>query len=303
MKTNRVWRKVAGTAAALLLASGPAWAEIGINNRLPCPNGACVPNRMTFGYYPTRWRKWPISPAPNAGPEAAARAGVQPPATNEPPPVNEDEIRSPFERLPQRQPAQAPAEGEYEPLPGPAAGPPGAEREGDGSGEQGNGGGRQGPGAPRRPPVDRPRVFQDPRGNRLPETRRPINDGTDLSDPSDVFGSLALEPPALLAPPAARPVSYAAGVPKQPKKLEATAARKVPTPRPRAAAGNPLRRGSEAARPNPPTQVEESNDGEGPQILPTAAWIEEAASKPAATPGDPAATSVSQWRANPLRGR
>jgi hypothetical protein len=301
MKTNRVWRKVVGAAAALLLTGGPARAQIEVNNRLPCPNGACVPNRMTFGYYPTRWRKWPVSAAPNLGPEAAARAGVQPPATNEPPPVNEDEVRSPFERVPQRQQAPAPEEGGYEPMPGPGAGPPGGDRDGAGAGEDGNGGGRQGPGASRRPPADRPRVFQDPRGNRLPETRRPINDGTDLSLPSDKFGSLALESPAGLMTPAARPVSYAAGAPKQPRKLEA-AARKVPAAGQRPAAGNPLRKGSEAARPLPPAEAEDLSDDDGPQIVPTAAWIEDAASKPAAAAEKSAATSMSQWRANPLRG-
>jgi hypothetical protein len=101
--------------------------------------------------------------------------------------------------------------------------------------------------------------------------------------------------------PAARPVSYAAGAPKQPRKLEA-AARKVPAAGQRPAAGNPLRKGSEAARPLPPAEAEDLSDDDGPQIVPTAAWIEDAASKPAAAAEKSAATSMSQWRANPLRG-
>ena len=23
------------------------------------PDGVCVPNKMFYGYYPTRWRRWP----------------------------------------------------------------------------------------------------------------------------------------------------------------------------------------------------------------------------------------------------
>lgn len=37
-----------------------------------CVDGACVPRRVTNGYYPTKWRPWPVPPP------AAARPGVRP---------------------------------------------------------------------------------------------------------------------------------------------------------------------------------------------------------------------------------
>lgn len=35
------------------------------HRRLPCPDGECSPDRVTFGYFETRWRKWPVEPTPD----------------------------------------------------------------------------------------------------------------------------------------------------------------------------------------------------------------------------------------------
>jgi hypothetical protein len=276
------------------MSGSTAWAELEINNRLPCPNGACVPNRMTFGYYPTRWRRWPVTTAAPAGADAAARQGIQVPATSEPPPVAEDEVRSPFERLP-RQSAPAPEEaGEFEPMPRPQGDEPA-------NGGEENGGDRQEPGPRRSTP--RQQIFQPPRGNPLPPSRRPINDGARRPSDGQEVGPLALDPPARLVAPMARPVSYAAGAAKQPAKLDAVpAGRKlVPTASGRSSTTNPLRNAAPAAARGPRVEspsVDEPGDDDGPQIVPTAAWIEEAA----AAPTD-AAPVKAQWRANPLRSR
>jgi hypothetical protein len=56
----------------------------------PCPGGpgaACVPQRVTYGYYPTTWRRWPTVGAPKPAPEEVPT----PPKSNEPPAKSDDE--------------------------------------------------------------------------------------------------------------------------------------------------------------------------------------------------------------------
>jgi hypothetical protein len=57
-------QRLAGFVLSLgCLVPTPAFAEKP-HGTLPCAaDGTCTTNRLTYGYYPTRWRKWPI-PAP-----------------------------------------------------------------------------------------------------------------------------------------------------------------------------------------------------------------------------------------------
>jgi hypothetical protein len=55
-----------------------------------CIDGVCTPLRITNGFHPTRWRKWPISP-PAAAPRGA-REGISPPTLDVPGPDVEAEI-------------------------------------------------------------------------------------------------------------------------------------------------------------------------------------------------------------------
>jgi hypothetical protein len=285
------------------MLGSPAWAEVEINNRLPCPNGACVPNRMTFGYYPTRWRKWPVTTASAGGPTEAARDAIQPPQTSEPPAAVEDEVRSPFERLPKPRAPQGGGEEDLEPLPGGGGlgrdpGDESNDDSGTGGSRRGSGGDQNGGPSPRRPRSPE-RIFQPPRGNPPPATSRPI-EGARLPSDAGEGAPLALERPATLIPPVARPVSYASAMAKPSTKTTKTTAKanSKSSPAKRAAASdNPLRKARAPQNATPAPEATEAGEDEGPQIIPTAAWIEEVAS--AAEP----AVVHSEWRANPLRGR
>jgi len=303
MSKRRVWQTVLGATASALLVGSPALAELEINNRLPCPNGACVPNRMTFGYYPTRWRKWPVTSAAATGPTAAARDAVQAPQTSEPPAVNEDEVRSPFERLPRAAAPSASGSGDdVEPMPGDGGLGRDPAGEGPDSQDSGNGGSRRGAGSdqnggpgPRRPRSP-DRIFQPPRGNPPPPARQ--LDGARIPRDTSEGAPLALERPATLIPPAARPVSYATEATTPVIKTTRSTAKSTSAKR-GAPSDNPLRKAhaTEAAVPAKAIMPAESADDEGPQIVPTAAWIEEVAAAPEPT------VVKAQWRANPLRGR
>jgi hypothetical protein len=49
-----------------------------------CPDGACAPRRLTNGYYPTTWRKWPVDPP--AAEKPGVREGIRVPGVELPPP-------------------------------------------------------------------------------------------------------------------------------------------------------------------------------------------------------------------------
>src|SRR5215211_2562307 len=57
-----------GLSAMPLFAGGP-YPMPGPDPRCnKCPDGVCVPNRLTYGYYAPKWRRWPGA-APALGPE------------------------------------------------------------------------------------------------------------------------------------------------------------------------------------------------------------------------------------------
>lgn len=53
---------------------------------LPCADGSCLPNTYNFGYYQTRWRRWPTSSPPIQTPEPtdASERPLPPPEIPEP---------------------------------------------------------------------------------------------------------------------------------------------------------------------------------------------------------------------------
>ena len=55
-----------------------------------CIDGACVPRRLTNGYYQTKWRRWPIEPA--AAAKAGVREGISAPGLEVPEPDKETEL-------------------------------------------------------------------------------------------------------------------------------------------------------------------------------------------------------------------
>jgi hypothetical protein len=76
------------TACAATLA----WSAVGLANDTAvhsvvspqCADGSCVPRRLTNGYYPTTWRRWPVEP-PSRG-KAGVREGISAPKVELPPP-------------------------------------------------------------------------------------------------------------------------------------------------------------------------------------------------------------------------
>jgi hypothetical protein len=76
-----------------------------------CIDGVCTPVRITNGFHPTRWRKWPIVP-PGAAPRGA-REGISPPSVDVPGPDVEAEIPG-RAGMPQGQQRSAPPSGETE---------------------------------------------------------------------------------------------------------------------------------------------------------------------------------------------
>ena len=69
-----------------------------------CVDGECTPNRTTYGYYQTQWRRWPV-PAP-AVPERSMnrrqRPAVTPGEVDLPAPEDETEFQPEFPRLRKR---------------------------------------------------------------------------------------------------------------------------------------------------------------------------------------------------------
>jgi hypothetical protein len=286
-RTRYACSALLGGALTALAVATPAIAELEINHRLPCPHGACVPNRMTFGYYPTRWRRWPVSEV-EASPGRGGPQAAPLPETSEPPPTVEDEIRSPFERVPRVRSV---------PEPGTGAEPAAPEGEAE-------------EGLPRQPPETQPgrRIFQPPRGNPLPTPRRPIEDDAGVLEQRRDRGSVEQPPrrltssvarrvshsdrPAELRPSFGGPatVSHPSGFGKLPRQgsQAVSAARSSLT--------NPLRSGTPAVTRPAAQPVPESPADEGPEITPTAAWIEELRTDP-----PPSVPKAGTWRRNPLR--
>jgi hypothetical protein len=102
---NKILLRSGLGAAALALSAVGLYAE----NIVPsvassrCANGACTPRRLTNGYYPTVWRRWPVEPPAPEKPgvrESISAPGLQLPSPNvetalprgvliEPPPLQE----------------------------------------------------------------------------------------------------------------------------------------------------------------------------------------------------------------------
>lgn len=69
-----------------------AWSAVGLASDTvapsvvspQCADGSCVPRRLTNGYYPTTWRRWPVDP-PARG-KAGVREGISAPNMEVPPP-------------------------------------------------------------------------------------------------------------------------------------------------------------------------------------------------------------------------
>ncbi len=66
------------------LMIGPPHADV------QCIDGVCIPARVTNGFYPTRWRKWPIVPPAPA--QRGVREGISPPTVDIPKSDVETEI-------------------------------------------------------------------------------------------------------------------------------------------------------------------------------------------------------------------
>ena len=89
-----------------------------------CADGLCYPNPLTWGHYPTKWRRWPTDYLEPLPPEALPPAPLDPdvPAF-EAPPAEEEDRRAPpptAPRVPPEGEDQAPAP----PSRGPATGAP-----------------------------------------------------------------------------------------------------------------------------------------------------------------------------------
>ncbi len=86
-----VGRRIVGLVACVWLAASAALGDDEGDARWRCPNtqdGACIPNPRSYGYYPTRWRKWPAAkPAqetiPTPKPTQAESSTPEAPKENE----------------------------------------------------------------------------------------------------------------------------------------------------------------------------------------------------------------------------
>lgn len=114
--------------AILLVASGSALAGNGPGGPACSPlAGPCVANRITYGYFPTKWRRWPTAEfamAPPAMPEVVPTPAVEPEDEPDleaapefdpdlPPPLPTDDLPEPAEsELPSEAPFTSPPLGE-----------------------------------------------------------------------------------------------------------------------------------------------------------------------------------------------
>ncbi len=114
--------RLSKTIAAGLLA-GSGWVGLAVAAAPPldrpspppcCADGLCYPNPQTWGWYETRWRRWPtayLEPvAPGARPPAPLGPDIRP---FEPPTAEEEDRRAPPPTAPRaEEPAAPTAEGE-----------------------------------------------------------------------------------------------------------------------------------------------------------------------------------------------
>jgi hypothetical protein len=107
-------------AAALALSAVGLYAETIVPSVASsrCANGACTPRRLTNGYYPTVWRRWPVEPPAPEKPgvrESISAPGVELPSPNveitlprgvliEPPPLEESGANEDFGPAPSERP-------------------------------------------------------------------------------------------------------------------------------------------------------------------------------------------------------
>ena len=64
-------RTVLFIACIWLVADAVLGGDAGADARWRCPysqDGTCIPNPRSYGYYPTRWRKWPAGKGPETVP-------------------------------------------------------------------------------------------------------------------------------------------------------------------------------------------------------------------------------------------
>ena len=78
-----------GNHAALVDAAG--YENGACAHAPPCVDGCCIPNKQAYGFYPTQWRRWPVTQAQVAPPPGGG--GVTPPKLDLPSP--QDEITGP----------------------------------------------------------------------------------------------------------------------------------------------------------------------------------------------------------------
>ncbi len=76
-----------------------------------CADGRCYPNPLTYGWYETRWRRWPLEcmepiPAGQMGPTSQQPGEMN---TFEPPGANEEDRKAPPPTTPREEPLRAPA--------------------------------------------------------------------------------------------------------------------------------------------------------------------------------------------------
>lgn len=94
-----------------------------------CADGRCYPNPLTFGWYETRWRRWPMEcmdtmPADQLGPASQPSSDIRP---YDPPPPDEEDRRAPPPTTPPDEPSRGPATNdatsgtEGRSMPGPAS--------------------------------------------------------------------------------------------------------------------------------------------------------------------------------------
>jgi hypothetical protein len=121
--TTRRLRLIAATVYPWLAAGSLIAAPIGRPTPPPCSaEGACTPNRASWGYSQTQWRLWPGTTIDSEGSQKQpAIGGVDIPPIQPPLPANEDLLAPPnVEGLEPVPPAEPEDEGE-----GPAELPPG----------------------------------------------------------------------------------------------------------------------------------------------------------------------------------
>ena len=88
------------SSCLLAVGGGRGYPNAGCPNG---PDGHCIPQRITYGYYPTTWRRWPTDTRAATRPEPE----VLPTPAKEPPPKSESETPS---KTPSETPIQIPSE-------------------------------------------------------------------------------------------------------------------------------------------------------------------------------------------------